>query len=117
MSKKRCGTATEIRQIVNGRTFAGIEFVTRIGINTSTIIAGNVGFGERVSYAVYGDAVNLAVRIEQLNKEFGSRVLVSGKTVEHLNDAHGLEHVGETIVRGKTVPVQLYRLRPRQVVL
>jgi adenylate cyclase len=116
-AEKALRTAIEIQEIVSGRTFAGIELVTRIGINTGTIIAGNVGSGERVSYAVYGDAVNLAARIEQLNKEFGSRVLVSGKTVEHLSSAHGLEHVGETIVRGKTVPVQLYRLRPGQSVL
>ena len=115
-AEKALRTAIEIQEIVSGRTFAGIELVTRIGINTGTIIAGNVGSGERVSYAVYGDAVNLAARIEQLNKEFGSRVLVSGKTVERLSYAHGLEHVGETIVRGKTVPVQLYRLRPGQSV-
>jgi class 3 adenylate cyclase len=62
---------------------------------------------------VYGDAVNLASRLEQLNKEYGTRVLVSGTTVEYLTGGHGLEPVGEVLVRGKTVPVQLYRLDVR----
>jgi class 3 adenylate cyclase len=103
-------TAVEIQRALQGRKFAGIELVTRIGINTGPVIAGNVGSGDRVSYAVYGDAVNLAARLEQLNKEYGTRVLVSGTTVEHLTGTYGLLPVGEVVVRGKTVPVQIYRL-------
>jgi class 3 adenylate cyclase len=109
-AEKALRTAIAIQRVVQGRKFAGVELVTRIGIHTGTIIAGNVGSGDRVNYAVYGDAVNLAARIEQLNKKFGSLVLVSGTTVEQVTDTHGLEPVGETIVRGKTQPVKLYRL-------
>ena len=59
--------------------------------------------------------MNLAARLEQLNKEYGTRVLVSGTTVEHLAGAHGLAPVGEVVVRGKTVPVQIYRLDDQEL--
>jgi predicted ATPase/class 3 adenylate cyclase/tRNA A-37 threonylcarbamoyl transferase component Bud32 len=109
-AEKAVRTAAEIQRVVQGRKFAGVELVTRIGINTGMVIAGNVGSGRRVHYSVYGDAVNLAARIEQLNKDYGSRVLVSGSTRELLNGAGGLVPVGDVVVRGKTEPVQLYRL-------
>jgi predicted ATPase/class 3 adenylate cyclase len=103
-------TAAEIQRVMHERKFAGVELVTRIGINTGMVIAANVGSGRRVHYAVYGDAVNLAARLEQLNKEYGTRVLVSGTTMELLDGDHKLLPVGEVVVRGKTVPVKLYRL-------
>jgi predicted ATPase/class 3 adenylate cyclase/GAF domain-containing protein/tRNA A-37 threonylcarbamoyl transferase component Bud32 len=109
-AEKAVRTAAEIQHVVQGRKFAGVELVTRIGINTGMVIAGNVGSGRRVHYAVYGDAVNLAARLEQLNKEYGTRVLVSGTTMELSNGAHQLAPVGEVVVRGKTKPVRLYRL-------
>lgn len=109
-AEKAVRTAREIQRLVSVRTFGGVELVTRIGIHTGHVIAGNVGSGERLSYAVYGDAVNLAARLEQLNKSYGTRVLVSGATVEQLGDSSGLHPVGEVVVRGKSVPVQIHRL-------
>jgi predicted ATPase/class 3 adenylate cyclase/GAF domain-containing protein len=109
-AQKAVRTAAEIQRVLQGRKFAGVELVTRIGIHTGMVITGNVGSGKRVHYAVYGDAVNLAARIEQLNKQYGSRVLISGATKELLNGAYELAPVGEVVVRGKTVAVKLYRL-------
>jgi predicted ATPase/class 3 adenylate cyclase/GAF domain-containing protein len=110
-AEKAVRTAAEIQRAVQGRKFAGVELVTRIGINTGMVIAGNVGSGRRVHYSVYGDAVNLAARLEQLNKECGTRVLVSGTTMELLNlAAQELVPVGEVVVRGKTEAVKIYRL-------
>jgi len=103
-------TACEIQEVVKNRTFAGISLRTRIGINTGTVIAGNVGSGDRVNYTVHGDAVNQAARLEQLNKVHGTLVLVSGSTVSLLTDTYPLEPVGEVIIRGKHESVELFKL-------
>jgi class 3 adenylate cyclase/putative methionine-R-sulfoxide reductase with GAF domain len=103
-------TACEIQEVVKNRTFAGVSLCTRIGINTGTVIAGNVGSGDRVNYTVHGDAVNLAARLEQLNKDHGTLVLVSGSTVSLLTDNYPLESVGEVMIRGKHESVELFKL-------
>jgi class 3 adenylate cyclase len=103
-------TACEIQEVVKNRTFAGVSLRTRIGINTGTVIAGNVGSGDRVNYTVHGDAVNQAARLEQLNKVHGTLVLVSGSTVSLLTDTYPLEPVGEVIIRGKHESVELFKL-------
>ena len=102
--------AYEIQQVLKDRSFAGVRLRARIGITTGEVVAGNVGSGDRVNYTVHGDAVNLAARLEQLNKEYRSSVLVSGETVSLLNDSYLLEPIGAANVRGKQNPVQLYKL-------
>ena len=100
----------EMQEVTRSRTFAGIALRTRIGINTGNVIAGNVGSGNRFNYTVHGDAVNLAARLEQLNKQYESQVLVSGTTFDALQDTYPLEFVDEVTVRGKSSPVSLYQL-------
>ncbi len=102
--------ACEIQQIVARRTFAGRSLRARIGITTGTVIAGNVGSGDRMNYTVHGDAVNLAARLEQLNKEYGTRVLVSGETVARLCGSYPLEPIGEVGIRGKNKSVEVFKL-------
>ncbi len=103
--------ALEIQKLLKGRTFAGIPLRTRIGINTGEVIAGNVGTGDRINYTVHGDAVNLAARLEQLNKQHGTLVLISESTVALLNGEHPLEPLGEVEIRGKTQSVRIFSLR------
>ena len=103
-------TAIEIQQALEGKKFSGITLKTRIGINTGEVIAGNVGSGDRINYTVHGDAVNLAARIEQLNKEYGTTVLVSNTTAECLSEEFSLKPVGEVEIRGKVEPATLFQL-------
>jgi class 3 adenylate cyclase/putative methionine-R-sulfoxide reductase with GAF domain len=103
-------TACEIQEVVKNRTFAGVSLRTRIGINTGPVIAGNVGSGDRINYTVHGDAVNVAARLEQLNKDHGTLVLVSGSTVSLLTGTYPLESIGEAIIRGKHESVELFKL-------
>ena len=61
----------------------------------------------RLSYTVHGDAVNLAARLEALNKELGTRILVSAATEERVQ-GFALEPMGEVGVRGQTGRVAIY---------
>lgn len=71
--------ARKILQTADTETFGGTELSLRIGINTGSVIAGNVG-GGRQNSTVHGDAVNLAARLESMNKELGTRLLISEST-------------------------------------
>jgi class 3 adenylate cyclase/CheY-like chemotaxis protein len=102
--------ALEIQQNTRDKTFAGISLRTRIGINTGEVVAGNVGSGERFNYTVHGDAVNLAARLEQLNKDYGTLVLISGNTIDRLSGSYPLVPMGEIAIRGKQQPVSVSRL-------
>ena len=105
--------AIEMQQAVDGKQFAGVQLKTRIGIATGKVIAGNVGSGDRINYTVHGDAVNLAARLEQLNKEHGTRILVSADTVALLEGDYRLEAMGAMEVRGKSAPVEIFTLHAK----
>lgn len=107
---KAVQAATEIQQILTTRKFAGINLSTRMGINSGKIFAGNVGSGDRNNYTVHGNAVNLAARLERLNKEYGSRVLISHDTVQLLSSSYPLEAIGQVAIRGNSAPTEIYRL-------
>jgi len=99
--------AREINDLVHQRDFAGIHIQTRIGICTGTVIAGSVGGGGRQSYTVHGDTVNLAARLEVMNKELGTDVLISGTTTKYLA-ADDFRKIGQMDVRGLSEPIDLF---------
>ncbi|MBY3217700.1 adenylate/guanylate cyclase domain-containing protein [Rhizobium laguerreae] len=70
-----------ILTMVEERRFEGVKIKLRIGIATGQVAAGSVGSGERQTYTLYGDAVNLSQRLEALNKETETRCLICGNTV------------------------------------
>ncbi|MBT3990241.1 MAG: adenylate/guanylate cyclase domain-containing protein [Rhodospirillaceae bacterium] len=100
-------TAHEIHEKVNDALFGGQKLSCRIGINTGSVIAGNVGAQARLNYTVHGDAVNLAARLEQMNKEFGTSTLISNSTVEQIS-GETFQPKGEVDIRGKEEKVTIY---------
>ena len=82
-----------------------------IGINTGEMIAGNIGSDTIMSYTVIGDNVNLGARLESLNKDFGTRILISEATRLQLKGTYDIRPLGEVTVKGRTRSVQVFEVR------
>jgi class 3 adenylate cyclase len=80
---------------------------TRIGVNTGTVIIGNIGGKNQLDYRALGDAINTAARLESVNKHLGTRVCVSETTVTQCPNFVG-RPIGSLLLKGKTKPVNTY---------
>jgi len=92
----------------------GKDLFMRIGLNTGAAIVGNMGSRSRFDYTVLGDAVNLASRLEGINKQFGTFVLASEAIRNALGDGFAPREISRVAVVGRKEPVRIFELLPPQ---
>ena len=85
-----------------------------IGVNTGPMIAGNIGSDEIMSYTVIGDAVNLGSRLESLNKNYGTRIIISDATRSSLTGPYTFKPLGDVVVKGKSEAIAIFEVTGRE---
>jgi adenylate cyclase len=113
--ERACRAALEIQQAVAAfnRAHAERPLPTRLGLESGPLVLGNIGAGQRFEYRAIGDIVNTASRIQDLNRLLGTQVLASATTVTEW-PAGAKRELGRFLLRGKSVPVDIFELLDRE---
>jgi len=86
----------------------GKQLLMRVGVNTGAAVVGNMGSGKRFDYTMLGDAVNLAARLEGVNKQFGTYTMISKDTLEASGGVFPARELARVAVVGRKEPVTVY---------
>lgn len=101
----------ELRKWNQKRNSQGMKPVDiGIGLNTGSVVSGNIGSPKRMDYTMIGDGVNLAARLESACKQYHARILISEFTNEKLRGTFRIRDIDHVVVKGKTKPVGLYEV-------
>ena len=98
----------EINEILKKKNLP--PFFTRFGINTGEALVGNIGFDKRISYTAIGDNVNLAARLEGVNKFYNTGILINESTNDQVRDQMLTRFIDTVVVKGKTCGTKIYEL-------
>jgi adenylate cyclase len=99
----------DLKEFNNEIQLEGIPaFGMGLGINTATVVVGNMGSDQRFDYTCLGDGVNLASRLEGQSKPYGVKIVIGPKTAEDVKNDYQTVELDLLAVKGKTEPVQIY---------
>ena len=113
---RACVAALRIEQ---GMTLLNERWVTeghkplnvRIGLNSDAVLVGNIGSKERMGYTVIGDGVNVAARLEGLNKEYGTHLCISHSVFKEAGERLCVRPIEDVAVRGRRTKIPVYELK------
>lgn len=94
----------------NNRLAGKPELVTRFGLHTGIAVVGSVGAQSRRQYTAMGDTVNVASRLEGINKQFGTTIIASGSIRAIAGDTFGFRSLGSVHAKGRKEPIDIYEL-------
>jgi adenylate cyclase len=94
--------------------YAHIPLNIGVGLNTGTVVVGNMGSDLRFDYSVYGDSVNLASRLEGQSKEYGFPIIVGSKTAMAVKEKFAILELDFIMVKGKKEPEVIYAIAGRE---
>ena len=81
-----------------------------VGVNTDSVVTGNIGSSKRMDFTMIGDGVNLASRLEGACKIYGTQIIISEFTKKRLKGIYALRELDRIVVKGKTKPVSIYEV-------
>jgi adenylate cyclase len=111
-----CLTALEVQEVLAAyherpdRDRGMPVFVTRIGLHTGNMVIGNIGSSSRLDYTAIGDTVNVASRLEGVNKVFGTHIILSETTYEQAGGTIAARPLDFLKVKGKAIPIRIFEL-------
>jgi class 3 adenylate cyclase len=100
----------EVNKLLTETKMCPLPVFTRIGINTGEMLVGNMGTQKKMNYTVIGNEVNLAARLEGVNKQYGTRIIASENTINETGGKLLSRRLGWIRVVGISKPVRIYEI-------